>query len=207
MKIELKNIHHSEQLSEETNAFSANLYINGIKAGVASNRGNGGPTDYYPANDKGRQLIKEAEDYCKTLPPHVFEMDGVKHSIDMNLEMHIDNLLVLHLQQKDLRLFQKEMDKAMRQGIVVGVPDKSFGVFKLKQPITLFLSSEQNRDVLTNMIRKHVLPSLKEGDMILNDNIPGQILLKAGIKEGQYLNRDALVPKQKKPVKKKGKGI
>jgi len=41
MKIELKNIKHMPSLSEETEAFSANLYINDVKAGIGSNGGRG----------------------------------------------------------------------------------------------------------------------------------------------------------------------
>ena len=46
MKIEIKNIKHSPSLSEETNAFTADIYVNGVKAGSAMNRGHGGCTDY-----------------------------------------------------------------------------------------------------------------------------------------------------------------
>lgn len=50
MKIELKKIHFSEQLSEETHAFTANIYINGTHAGYAKNNGRGGAT-YYQAKE------------------------------------------------------------------------------------------------------------------------------------------------------------
>src|SRR5882672_7853638 len=100
MKIELKNIHFSERLSEETLAFAANLYINGTLAGRASNQGHGGPTDYHGINMKGVELIKEAEAYCKTLPPEKFTVEGKDYSYDMNLEHFIDNLLTSYLQEK-----------------------------------------------------------------------------------------------------------
>ncbi len=69
MKIELKEIHHSAQLSEETHAFTANLYINGTHAGYAKNNGHGGATYYQAKDEKGKVLIKEAEKYCAELPP------------------------------------------------------------------------------------------------------------------------------------------
>jgi len=39
MKIELRKLKHATNLSEETNAFTADIYINGIHAGTADNRG------------------------------------------------------------------------------------------------------------------------------------------------------------------------
>lgn len=58
MKIELKNIHHSPQLSEETLAFTANLYINGTHVGYAKNHGRGGTTHYQAKDEKGKLLIR-----------------------------------------------------------------------------------------------------------------------------------------------------
>lgn len=41
MKVELKSIYHSIQLSEETEAFSANLYVQGINADYVKNNKHG----------------------------------------------------------------------------------------------------------------------------------------------------------------------
>ena len=68
MKIELKSIKFSEAMSEETNAFTANLYINGKKVGYCKNQGHGGCTDYNADEPKFRTIIAEAEAYCKALP-------------------------------------------------------------------------------------------------------------------------------------------
>jgi hypothetical protein len=40
-------------------------FIDGKIAGVASNHGFGGPTQYYGINKDGDKLIKKAEQYCK----------------------------------------------------------------------------------------------------------------------------------------------
>lgn len=208
MKIELKNIHFSEQLSEETNAFSANLYIDGIKAGTTSNRGHGGPTDYYPVNEKGKQLIKEAEEYCKGLPPEKFEVEGKEYTLDSNLEQFIDNLLNKHLQEKDLQKFRRQMDKAMEQSIVVGVPDQSYSALKFKMPIGMLVVHPNGPNVLKDVITKRVIPNLKEGERILNTNIPEKILQDAGLKAGQYATPENDNTSLKKIVqKRKGKGI
>jgi hypothetical protein len=48
MKIELKNIKHHTRLSEETNAFSGVLYIDGKRVADASNCGHGEPARLMP---------------------------------------------------------------------------------------------------------------------------------------------------------------
>jgi len=45
MELTLKGIKINKQLSEETDCFSATIYIDGKKAGLAANRGQGGPND------------------------------------------------------------------------------------------------------------------------------------------------------------------
>lgn len=44
MKIELKNFQFFERMSEETNAFVADVYVNGVKVAYAKNDGRGGET-------------------------------------------------------------------------------------------------------------------------------------------------------------------
>jgi len=207
MKIELKNIHFSQQLSQETNAFSANLYIDDVKAGAASNHGYGGATDYLAYNDQGQQLIRQAEDYCKTLPPDKFTIDGKEYNIDMNLEHHIDNLLNEHLRQKDLQQFRNKAQRAGEKSIVVGIPDQSFKTLGLKFPVDMLLIHPKGPDILTDILIKRVVPNLKEDEIIMNTNIPEKILKQAGLNEKQYA-----APKQNEAVKKnkqlkKGRGI
>ena len=83
MKIELKNIKFYERMSEETNAFTADLYVNGKKVGYAKNEGHGGCTDYYPNSIEDRAVINEAEQYCLGLPPIKYG----SFEIEMNLEI------------------------------------------------------------------------------------------------------------------------
>ena len=44
MRIELRKIDYSASLSQETTPFSADIWIDGIKEGHATNHGQGGPT-------------------------------------------------------------------------------------------------------------------------------------------------------------------
>lgn len=79
MRIELRKIDYSASLSQETTAFSADIWIDGIKEGHATNHGQGGPTLIEPL-----ALSRRLDKHGKTLPietiegdpPFVFQPDG-----------------------------------------------------------------------------------------------------------------------------------
>lgn len=207
MKIELKKIEFNERMSEETNCFSADLYINGKHVGEASNHGHGGPTNYQSFTDEGHALIKEAEAYCKTLPPYTYEMSGETHSIDMDLEMYIDNLLTTYLQDKELQKFRKSMERAMVKGLVIGKPDVSFESINFKVPLETIMAAPNKPEVMVNIIKKYVTPELIEGKILLNTNIPESFLEQAGLTKDQYLPMKKMETNSKKSNLRKGKGI
>ncbi|WP_461789425.1 hypothetical protein [Pedobacter sp.] len=208
MKIELKNIKHSPSLSEETEAFTANIYIDDVLAGYASNRGHGGPTDYGHANEKGRELIKKAEEYCNGLPPTQYPAteNMEAFSVDMNLENYIDELLGKHLDQKILQQFRNQIKRAMEKSIVVGVPDQSFRQFSFKTPIAQILNHPRGHEVLASNIREGVIPKMKEGEMILNTNIPISVYAEAKIPENRYVEREQQEKQASRETKQKKTG-
>lgn len=63
MNITLKKFKHYPGMSEETNAFNADLYVNGERRGSVSNRGHG-ECIWFSDWATARQL----EEYAKTLP-------------------------------------------------------------------------------------------------------------------------------------------
>jgi hypothetical protein len=65
-KIELRNIKFHLGLSEETTAFNADIYVDGKKAGSASNRGHGDPVWYQFDN---REVEAQFEAFIKAQPP------------------------------------------------------------------------------------------------------------------------------------------
>jgi hypothetical protein len=209
MKIELKGIHYSAQLSEETAAFSASLYINGYKAGTASNQGHGGNTNYTPISEKGKTLIKEAETYCRSLPPKRYNIGGKEHLLDMDLELYIDNLLNDYLKNKDLQQFRKKIEKYAADHIVIGIPDQSFRTLRLKFPVDFLLVHPQGESALTSIIRAKIIPNLTENEKVLNNNIPEKVLKKAGLSPDQYILHKAEKQKRvsQKTSHRKGKKL
>jgi 3-hydroxy-3-methylglutaryl CoA synthase len=119
MNIELKNIKYYESFSEETLAFNANLYIEGKRAGIAKNDGGGGATYCVGDNKEGQELIRQAENYTKTLPDKLYPKDEYMEafSIPMNLEYYINDLLNNCLQKKTSKKFRRRSLRIWKKGI------------------------------------------------------------------------------------------
>jgi len=103
MKIEIKNVKHSEFASHETSCFEASVYIDGVRAGIVENDGQGGCNRYHPY-----ELEIKINDYAKTLPPVVTSMKDPHDSsktftYDQDADTVIDDLLTAHLYTKDLK--------------------------------------------------------------------------------------------------------
>jgi len=167
MQIELKNIKFSEALSEETNAFVADVYVNKVKVAYAKNDGHGGCTYYNAYLGKG-EIVKQAEDFCKALPP--LKYGGME--LPMNLEMKIDNLLEDWLRAKDEAKLGKKLQKDMLTSLCIKTPNGySQGTWKVgsrKLTIAELVSVQNGRDLLKNAIAK----AKAEGKEVLNTNIP-----------------------------------
>ena len=160
MKIELKNVKFSEAMSEETNAFTANLYINGKKVGYCKNTGQGGCTDYYGIEKHRSDIIVEAEAYCKTLPKVKFHDTEWEQS----LEGVIDQLLEDWLDVKETKKFER----SMKTGILVGVPNEmSHKKFAWKGKTLSDIPVDQLQMTVDSIKKKHCTG----GAVILNTNL------------------------------------
>ena len=158
MKIELKNVKFSEAMSEETNAFTANLYVNGKLAGYCKNQGHGGCTDYNANSPELRPVIAEAEAYCKSLP----DIDFGTFTIKNNLEHTIDLLFENWLKARE----QKKLERKMKTCVLVGIPDNPhYGVYNFKRP----LSEIPKGQLEASLFR--IKNNLHEGEVILNTNL------------------------------------
>jgi len=160
MKVELKKIQFSEALSEETNAFTADLYINGKKVGYCRNDGRGGPNDYYADTTEGRELIRKAEAYFQGLPKK--KSERFNFTYQPTLESEIGDLLDQWLLAKE----QKKMERKMKTCILVGVPNAPmYSYYNFKRP----LSDVPKVHLQMNVER--IKEKLKEGEVILNTNL------------------------------------
>jgi hypothetical protein len=157
MEIELKRIKFSEHLSEETNAFTANLYVNGRHVGYVENRGHGGNTNYSHLDAHCREIIKAAEEHAKTLPA----IDYGDFSVDSNLENLIDRIFESWLSEKELK-------KNSRKGVYYRHPENGEMIITWKGwTVPKMLGTDHGRRVLKETVKR--LKS--EGCEILNNNM------------------------------------
>jgi hypothetical protein len=107
MKIELRRLSHNARLSQETNAFAVDIYIDGKKAGDAANSGHGGNTNIHIYDPN---LRKQIEAYANTLPP----IKGADYELKMNLELLIDTMVEDALIKKsELAQYKRWCKKAL----------------------------------------------------------------------------------------------
>jgi len=182
MVIELKKVQEYPRLSEETTAFSADLYIDGVKRGTAENDGKGGNTNYSSAgksmeeHKENSKFILAAEQYCETLPPKKHEYAGMEPwETPMSLESFIDSLLDAALAEKDQAKFNKKLDKDMVDGIMYGVPNKQYRGTMCRKPISELLKTPEGIIDLKNDVVR-IKAKIGPGEKILNTNLPADIL-------------------------------
>lgn len=126
--ITFKKFKHVAALSEETLAYSADVYFNGEKIGASSNRGHGAQSSFYPETGK-QALVAEANAWAKEQvllhQDRPFRIDGkiIKAS---SLEDFCDWQAGYELDRKSLQAQIKRNTKAKTVFID---PDREHGLF------------------------------------------------------------------------------
>lgn len=85
MRLELRKVKINKAMSDETTCFSADVFADGVRVGVASNRGCGGPNEFREVVPGAAARIAA---YCKTLPPPYPGDPALGH-----LSMDVDTLI------------------------------------------------------------------------------------------------------------------
>ncbi len=125
-RIRLKSLSINAAMSEETIAFTATIYFDGIKIGHASNRGTGGGTNFDPDfvqlkadRESLERKIREANEWAKTLsvttPKAFVESLGPEMQMD-GLEDWIDALVA---EEDDIRKAKRQLKRLMARMIVI----------------------------------------------------------------------------------------
>lgn len=171
MKIELKNFKFYDRLSEETMCFIGNIWINGVKCGYAENSGKGGCTSYHnEGTQQSRELMKQAEQYCLTLPPYYI---GKNIVINMSLEHYIDNLAFDLIKKKEDESIAKKLNKEMQKAILIGT-DTQYQSISFKKPLREVW--ETHPDYFKKVLHEKLDKYKEKGYRLLNTNIPLQFL-------------------------------
>jgi hypothetical protein len=168
MRLQLKNVYFSERLSQETNAFAADVYLDNRKFATAENDGHGGPTLVKSLNKKD-ELFNEAVKYAKNSPDiqtKFLNEDGLPVTYASNLENQVDNMLVEWLERKQLV-------KNSRKGLYIEDKVKNRFLISWNLPMNKLLAHPKGKDIVKEAIAK----KKKEGYIILNNNL-GSLLAK-----------------------------
>lgn len=118
---ELRNIRFSEEMSEETHCFRANLYFKDKLVAYIRNDGQGGCTDVSLASPKVKPEYNALEAYAKLLPPLTL---GEGMSIPMNLEHLADQLFEQWLTRKNNEKIIAKLNRETAKKIIILDKDK-----------------------------------------------------------------------------------
>jgi hypothetical protein len=162
MDLQLKQVKFSEHMSEETNAFTADVWFRGKKVGYAKNDGCGGCT-FIHAYPEQLENFRKAESYAKSLPEIVYVGLGGTDplTIDSNLENQVDRLFENWLKKKEIQKYEKK-------GVYYQDPNGTRAYTYWKGwTIKKLLESPQGRAHIKNAIDR----LQKGGNIILNTNL------------------------------------
>lgn len=99
-RVELRKIKHATFASEETECFEAQVYINGVHYGSASNDGKGGCNMYHGVEQyRGDDLYDRLNAIAKTMPP--VEFHGTKLNVDPDIL--VGDILAAELEKRRMK--------------------------------------------------------------------------------------------------------
>lgn len=172
MKLELKKVKINLTFSEETIMFKADVYIDGEHIGEAENEGRGGCTWVtHLGTERSKKVLENAFEHFKTLPPHKFKDGGGReYEIDSSLDGAIDDIIAKISNEKEMKSFNKKMEKAMEKGLVFnkGVEGSFSTISWGKLTMQQILAHPQGRET----VEKKISELKAQGYKILNTNIP-----------------------------------
>lgn len=132
-KIELRKVRHSKSLSEETPAYTADVYVDGKLFCQTTNHGQGGPDEQHPPkgvayNDPKWNADLKALDaqIAETYAPHQYEAGGKTQELKYDLELVCHELL-------DEAAIVKDLTRSLARQILFQKPDVK-GIYQVKKP-------------------------------------------------------------------------
>lgn len=151
MDVTLKNLRHNPRLSHETNAFTADIWIDGKKAGYAENAGHGGSTLIQP-----RECRDRLNAYAATLP-----------RVQTDLPDHEDPSRTWSYQPDAENLVDDLVTKTLQENHVKRILSKRV-IYTVKGKKGLYQTKVVKADVLKTWLAMPVLAEKLGADKILN---------------------------------------
>lgn len=134
MKIELKNIKHSEFASQETHCYQASLYVDNKRIGIVSNDGHGGSDMFMPTKPEDRDVYAKA---CEYLAEQATEEWIKEARSSVAMEIFCGDAVNDWLYERDLKKTLK------RRICYVHAGKESDGIYQLKAK---FKPTQENFD-------------------------------------------------------------
>lgn len=148
MNIQLKNISHNSRLSEETEAFTATMFIDGKKAAEVSNHGTGGSNNFHWYDHDAR---KQFDAFIAAQPP-IPPDETYDQPLPMDGDIFVAELLAKYLELKTYKRWVKKHTQTAYR-----LKTDELGSFRiLKEPYTpgvkaaLEQSLGNNLDMIVN---------------------------------------------------------
>lgn len=163
-KFEIKNFKYLESRSEETNCFSAALYVNGKKVADCGNSGHGGPTDVNFLLQY-REMEKEIDHFLATQPKIKYENVEFARTMEFIVDQLVEELLKAKVLQNLLKKTGKYLIFRNPQGTYYQIGWKKYRVDEL-------FNIQSGRDMLQKTIANHIA----KGNILINKNIPSELL-------------------------------
>lgn len=114
-KIELRKIHHHKGISEETNAFDAEVWVDGRKAGFASNRGHGDPVLVHYDSPIWEQKV---DAFIKTLPEKEGKVGSKSFKYKEDEDSYFSTLVSEDLRLRELKRNINKLKRQTKDGVV-----------------------------------------------------------------------------------------
>ncbi len=128
MKIELRRITYNDALSQETSAYTADVYIDGELAFHARNQGTGGADLFHKV---GRWTEIEVNQWLvANRPPRSFG----RYSYDHDLEVEVGDLLARELERRRLKRLMRTCLVTIERGQIFQYPLR-------KRPVDTIISA------------------------------------------------------------------
>lgn len=145
LTVELRKFKHAAALSHETEAISAEIWINGLRAGSIENSGRGACHDLRWLDPRSEDVLA---DHCAALPKVSSDGFELEVCVDLFFSILIDEKITEKLNRAREKKLLKRVAKARAAGMALIVADhpETYGVsYECVGPAA-------NRDTIVKMI-------------------------------------------------------
>lgn len=141
MKIELRKFKHYPRLSEETVAFNADVYVDGVLVAYAENDGKGGNNRIDAAKPEHRSKVEEMEAWALAQPANVSEFGSLAMNLDFYISLLVEDMVNEKIYAKNRKVFDQFSNEVLAK------------ILKFNNKGDAFANGHNRIDVIANMAK------------------------------------------------------